>query len=95
MGMMIWDRMIDDYPRRADEKTDDRRIMRAVQDCQGGVLYFPAGMYEIAEMLVIRNCCSLLLHKSAVLKAVKEMPFVLLIDAASSYLYGATREEYE
>lgn len=63
--------------------------MRAVQDCQGGVLYFPAGVYEIAEMLVIRNCCSLLLHKSAVLKAVKEMPFV------SSYLYGATREEYE
>ena len=95
MGMMIWDRMMDDYPRRVDEKTDDRRIMRAVRDCQGGVLYFPAGMYEIAEMLVIRNCCSLLLHKSAVLKAVKEMPFVLLIDAASSYLYGATREKYE
>ena len=36
-------------------------------------------------MLEINNSCSLLLHKSAVLKAVKEMPYVLLYDAASSY----------
>lgn len=36
-------------------------------------------------MLEISNCCSLFLHKSAVLKAVKEMPYVLKYDAAFSY----------
>ena len=36
-------------------------------------------------MITVDNCCSLLLHKSAVLKAVHKMPFVLKIDAAASY----------
>lgn len=81
----IWDRSMADYPRLGEEKSDDRRIMRAVEDCAGGVLFFPRGVYEIAEMLVIDNCCSVLMHKSAVLKAVRAMPFVLKIDAAASY----------
>ena len=81
----IWDRSVAEYPRLAEEKTDEGRIMRAVRDCAGGVLYFPRGVYEIAEMLVVDNCCSILMHKSAVLKAVREMPFVLKIDAARSY----------
>ena len=81
----VWDIDVSDYPRLAGETSDDRRIMRAVSECTGGVLYFPKGIYEIAEMVTVSNCCSLLLHKSAVLKAVKEMPFVLKIDAASSY----------
>lgn len=74
-----------DYPRLEGEMYDDARIMRAVADCERGVLYIPKGIYEISQMLVIKNCCSLLMHKSAVLKAVKEMPFVLMYDAASSY----------
>lgn len=81
----VWDINISDYPRLAGETSDDRRIMRAVKGCTGGVLYFPKGIYEIADMITVDNCVSLLLHKSAVLKAVKEMPFVLKIDAASSY----------
>ena len=85
MGNCIWDRSVTDYPRLQGEASDDRRIMRAVHDCAGGVLYFPKGVYEIAEMLRIDNCCSVLMHKSAVLKAVRSMPFVLMIDAASSY----------
>ena len=79
-----WDLTMADYPRLPDENSDDRRIMRAVADCAGGVLYFPKGVYEIASMLTVSNCCSLLLHKSAVLKAVRQMPFVLKIDAAAS-----------
>lgn len=59
--------------------------MRAVEAAGNGVLYFPKGLYEIDEMLEVKNCCSLLLHKSAVLKAVKEMPFVVMYDAAASY----------
>lgn len=85
MSIMVWDRSMTDYPRLAGETSDEKRIMRAVQDCERGVLYFPAGVYEIAEMLTIENCCSFLLHKSAVLKAVREMPFVMKIDAAASY----------
>ena len=77
MSLMVWDRSIADYPRLACETSDETRIMRAVQDCERGVLYFPAGVYEIAEMLLIENCCSLILHKSAVLKAVADMPFAM------------------
>ena len=61
------------------------RIMRAAEECSGGVLYFPRGVYEIDRMLEIGNCCSFLLHKSAVLKAVRELPFVLVYDAGRSY----------
>lgn len=81
----VWDINVSDYPRLSGETSDDRRIMRAAKGCTGGVLYFPKGIYEIADMITVDNCVSLLLHKSAVLKAVKEMPFVLKIDAASSY----------
>ena len=81
----IWDRNITDYPRMPGETSDEKRILRAVRDCAGGVLYFPKGLYTVAGMVTVDNCCSLLLHKSAVLKAVREMPYVLKIDAAASY----------
>ena len=81
----MWDKCICEYPRLEGEVSDEARIMRAVKDCAGGVLYFPKGVYEIASMLTVTNCCSFMLHKSAVLKAVKEMPFVVKIDAAASY----------
>lgn len=76
---------LQDYPRLPGEMSDEKRIMRAAADAPGGVLYIPKGVYSIAQMLTITNCCSLLLHKSAVLKAVKEMDFVLFYDAAASY----------
>ena len=80
----IWDRCVADYARLPGETSDDGRIMRAVRDCAGGVLYFPKGVYTVSETVTADNCCSLLLHKSAVLKAVREMDFVLKIDAAAS-----------
>ena len=81
----IWDRTMASYPRLPGEQSDDPRIARALRDCAGGVLYFPKGRYEIAKEILVDRCCSLLLHKSAVLKAVRRMPFVLKIDAALSY----------
>lgn len=80
-----WDKTLADYPRLETETTDEGRIMRAVQDCAGGVLYIPKGVYAIAQMLVIDNGCSICMHKSAVLKAVRPMPYVLKVDAACSY----------
>ncbi len=85
MGAGNYDVSLEAYPRLAGEESDEKRILRAVEDCPRGVLYIPKGTYEIAEMLVIKNCCSLLMHKSAVLKAVREMPFVLMYDAEASY----------
>ncbi len=84
MTVGIWDASVADYPRLQGETSDDGRIMRAARDCAGGVLFFPKGVYQIAEMLLVDNGCSLLLHKSAVLKAVARMPYVLKIDAAVS-----------
>lgn len=81
----IYDVCLSDFAREAGENSDEKRIMRAVSACEGGVLYIPKGVYEIAEMLEIKNCCSILMHKSAVLKAVKEMDYVLKYDAALSY----------
>ncbi len=81
----MYDVTLADFPRKDGETSDDPRIQRAVESCERGVLYIPAGVYEIEKMVEIRNCCSLMLHKSAVLKAVRDMPFVLKYDAAASY----------
>ena len=73
-----WDADVADFPRQAGETGDSARIMRAVEAAgNGGVVWFPKGEYAIDAMLVVSNQCSLWLHKSAHLKAVKEMPFVL------------------
>lgn len=69
---------VGDFPRLAGETGDSMRIIRAVNAVgKGGVVWFPRGEYNIDSMLVVTNSSSLLLHKSAHLKAVREMPFVL------------------
>lgn len=73
-----WDADVSTFPRLSDESGDSARIRRAVESAgTGGVVWFPRGDYEIDEMLVVSNQVSFLLHKSACLKAVREMPFVL------------------
>lgn len=79
------DRTLADFPRLNGETDDAPRILRAVAECPSGVLYIPAGIYEIAQMIEITNACSLLLHKSAILRAVKEMDFVLSMDCAAQW----------
>jgi len=80
-----YDVSLTDFPRLSGEDSDDARILRAVEACERGALYIPKGVYRIAKMLEVKNCCSLIMHKSAVLKAVAEMPFVLFYDAEASY----------
>ena len=73
-----WDADVADFPRQAGETGDSARILRAMEAAgKGGVVWFPRGEYAIDAMLVVSNQCSLWLHKSAHLKAVREMPFVL------------------
>lgn len=52
--MNIFDVNLNDYPRLDGETGDSARILRAVNDCESGVLYFPKGIYEIDEMLVMK-----------------------------------------
>ena len=77
-GNGIYDASVGDFPRQAGETGDSARIMRAVAVAgKGGVVWFPRGDYAIDQMLVVSNKTSLLLHKSANLKAVREMPYVM------------------
>jgi len=85
MSDHIYDINLDTFPRNEGETEDSARIQRAVDTCTGGVLYIPKGVYRLKSPVVVKNCCSLLLHKSAVLKAVNEMSYVLIYDAAASY----------
>jgi len=77
-GAGLWDVSVADFPRTAGDGGDSARIMRAV-DAAGtkGVVMFPRGEYEIDQMLVVSNGVSLMMHKSARLKAVREMPYVV------------------
>lgn len=83
--MPLADRSLGDYPRRAGENDDTARIRRALADCPRAVLYFPAGEYEVSEMISVTNVCSLLLHKSAVIRAAAKMDFVIDYDATSQH----------
>lgn len=69
-----------DYPRLAGETDDSPRINRAVRDAENAVLYIPRGKYEIGSMIFIDNFCSLMMHSGAVLKAVREMEFVIMVE---------------
>ena len=83
MPCAVFDGILTSFKRNAGENSDEARIMRAAEALGKGVLYIPAGVYEIASPVVITSCCSILLHKSAVLKAVKEMDFVLKMTPGS------------
>lgn len=79
-----WDVSLDEFPRLAGEEDDTERVMRAVEAVpRGGVLFFPRGTYDIASTIYIDNGSSLKLHKNAILRAVKEMPFVVDFNAKS------------
>lgn len=74
------DRSLAEFPRQDHETDDSPRIRRAIGTCPSGVLYVPAGIYEIASPVIVDNLCSLFLHKSAIFRAVREMDYVLEID---------------
>ncbi len=81
----IFDHSVAEFPRAEGEMCDTARIRRAVEACPSGVLYIPAGVYEITEPIVVKNLCSLLMHKSAILRATAKMDFVLKVNTAEQY----------
>ncbi len=74
-----YDRSLAEFPRRAGEADDTARVQRAIDATSGGVLWFPRGDYLVSSTLVVSNRCSLLMHKSATLRAMREMPYVLRV----------------
>lgn len=75
-----YDRSLAEFPRRAGETDDSARVQRAIDALPTGVLYVPPGRYEIAATLTVTNHCSLLMHKNAILEAVRPMDFVLKVN---------------
>ena len=74
-----YDRSLADFPRRAGEADDTARVQRAVDATTGGILWFPRGDYLVSSSIIVSNRCSLLMHKSATLRATQEMPYVLRV----------------
>jgi len=74
---MIFMINLENYPRLQNENDDSPRIMRAVTDAPGSSIFIPEGVYEIATTLKIDNNCSLRMDPFAILKAVKEMDYVI------------------
>ena len=68
-----YDRSMAEFPRAAGETDDTARVQRAIDATTGGILWFPRGDYLVSSSIVVSNRCSLLMHKSATLKAVAEM----------------------
>ena len=82
----IYDISLEAFPRLEGENDDAPRIQRGIDSCPpGGVLLIPRGRYSIASPLLISNFCSLSMHKSAVLQAVRPMDFILTYNGGDQY----------
>lgn len=76
------------YPRLENETDDSGRLSRAVDDNPGGVILFPKGEYLLSRPLEIRNHCSLMLAKNAVIKAAAKMDFLIEWNGGDENLFG-------
>ena len=76
--------VITEFPAVKGESDDTGRIQRAIDASPSGVVFLPEGRYDISATLMITNRCSLELHKSAVLRAVKAMDYVVYVNPKKS-----------
>lgn len=85
LGAAEYDVSVADFPRRAGETNDAARVQRAVDAAgHGSVLYFPKGLYECDRMIWVTNGTSLLLHKSATVRATAKMEHIFHVDMAKT-----------
>ena len=89
----LWDVSLADFSRFDGETDDSGRVQRAVDATPCGVLFVPSGAYDISATVLVTNHCSLLMHKNAMLKAVRQMDFVLKVNNAPSGL-GRSRLDF-
>jgi len=88
-GGAEYDVSVADFPRLPGEADDGARIQRAVDATEPrSVLYFPKGLYETSRTIQVTNCASLLLHKSATIRAVAKMENLIVIDRSARSAYA-------
>ena len=92
------DHSLAEFPRLPGETDDAPRIQRAVDATPSGVLEIGKGLYEIAKTVSVTNLCSLRMHKSAHLRAVAQMDYVLRVNTAPIFdsleWLGDRRQDY-
>ena len=88
-------RTLADFHAKSGEVDDTARMQRAVDATPSGVLRIPGGLYRISSTIMVTNRCSLELHKMAVLRAVKEMDYVVCLNPkkAGKLTKGAFRRD--
>lgn len=75
-----------DFLRLKGEEDDTARLQRMIDAAAPhGVAYVPRGVYLLSSTLMATNGASILLHKSAILRATKPMDYVLRIDLARQW----------
>lgn len=76
-----YDVSLDAFPRLPGEGDDSPRFQRAVNVLgDGGVLFVPRGEYAAAQTIWVTNGASVLLHKSAMVRAVAKMEHLFHVD---------------
>lgn len=81
----MYDSILTDFFKHADDKSDSERIQRAIDATPNGILCIPKGDYSIKTPITITNRCSLKMHPAARLIAKAEMDFVLTYNATGDY----------
>ena len=75
-----FERTLDEFPALAGEADDTARLQRAVDATPHGVVSVAGGLYRLSSTLRVTNECSLRLHKTAVIRAVRPMEFLIVVD---------------
>jgi len=83
------DHSLDEFKPLPGETDDTGRFRRAVRACRGHVLDVPAGTYRVSSTIHVEGGCSVRLHKSATVVAVKAMPFVFELIGSGGGRRGA------
>lgn len=95
-GVGEWDVSLGDFPRRTGEVDDAARIQRAVDATgHGRVLCLPQGLYEVARTVWVTNGASLLLHKSATVRATAKMEHIFHVDRGSVWANPGRGDAYD
>lgn len=91
-----YDVTLADFPRLAGETDDGARLQRAVDATgHGSVLYLPKGEYESSRTVWVTNGTSVLLHKSATVRATAKMEHLFHVDMAHTgcWAWGGKRKD--
>ena len=92
----MWDVTLDDFPRLAGETDDAARLQRAVDATGNGrVLCLPHGLYEASRTVWVTNGASLLLHKTATVRATAKMDHLFHVENAAKWAWTGQHPSFD